>query len=401
MKKVIKSGVLHSEVPMVLRLLLIILWARFPIWQYSFGFFNMVPSFKGKGESGLATLIVLLLVLSIKYVYKKIRVVDYFLYFLIIFVYFVQYMLFPENIKLLEEYQTVFLFCTVPYFFFGLTLDIKKMLNDFRIVSIASILVMFYTYIFTGGLAVLFETEALREYMSGAYYVFPHLMLLTWLSVKNKNLIDIVFSAMGFATMIAMGIRGSVVLYVLFLVICFYLKWGYHKKKRLRLFLFAIIALLILPELMSILRDYLSIRLPSLRVFELLESNRLFSSAGRDDIRSNIIDQLLVSPFLGYGITGDQVTVGAYAHNIELELMMHFGIIIGLLLIGLIFYLLIRTLYYSRNTMERWFLVLIAMAGFVKLHISNTYLDEPYLFLMIGYCINLIRNRMKLTPEHA
>jgi hypothetical protein len=103
--------------------------------------------------------------------------------------------------------------------------------------------------------------------------------------------------------------------------------------------------------------------------------------------------QAVSNNWFGYGIAGDRAIVGAYAHNILIELWVSFGVIVGTaLFIVPVFFTVLLLIKKSRyNTAEDSFILVLISSCYVKLFLSGTYLTESFLFLLIGVLISEYR----------
>lgn len=135
----------------------------------------------------------------------------------------------------------------------------------------------------------------------------------------------------------------------------------------------------------------------SVRVFEKSQTDGFFSSEGRLDIFYVVLPAIANNPF-GLGIAGDRLLGVIYSHNIILEFLISYGWIFGTLLIVAIFAIFFVGLKKAQTTEQRVFVMLLFCSGILKLMVSGTYLNEYYLFFMIGYCISMIRAKRAYKP---
>lgn len=129
----------------------------------------------------------------------------------------------------------------------------------------------------------------------------------------------------------------------------------------------------------------------SVRIFDKLLSGTAANINSRDVIQAKLLDAIGVHLFDGYGLCGDRVIAGSYAHNIVLELWVEFGLLIGTMIFLLIAMTLLRG-YLSAKTIEcKGLIISLIFACFFKLFLSGSYLDEKFLFLLLGLCVAEIR----------
>ena len=121
--------------------------------------------------------------------------------------------------------------------------------------------------------------------------------------------------------------------------------------------------------------------------------------SGRLEIQKELIRQIKINPF-GYGLGGDRVFTGWYAHNIFLELIVQFGIFIGGFLCVFLVYIVISSLRKARAEMQILsILLLFICTGLIKLLISGSYLIEPYFFLLLGFAISIRRDKNLISDQ--
>jgi hypothetical protein len=130
----------------------------------------------------------------------------------------------------------------------------------------------------------------------------------------------------------------------------------------------------------------------STRIIDMLISGDILESSGRNILQEQLM-QAVSNNWFGYGIAGDRAIVGAYAHNILIELWVSFGVIVGTaLFIVPVFFTVLLLIKKSRyNTAEDSFILVLISSCYVKLFLSGTYLTESFLFLLIGVLISEYR----------
>ena len=114
--------------------------------------------------------------------------------------------------------------------------------------------------------------------------------------------------------------------------------------------------------------------------------------SGRDIIYGEVINQIVSNPIFGIGLAGDRIyTGGVYSHNIFLEILSGFGIIMGSVILIVIGFISIKSLF-SRdlegsNLMLIWFCI-----GFVPLTVSGSYLTEFQFWIFLGLAIKFLKD---------
>src|SRR6185437_5009512 len=109
---------------------------------------------------------------------------------------------------------------------------------------------------------------------------------------------------------------------------------------------------------------------------------------------------------IGNGMTGDRVILGgAYAHNLFLELLLEYGIILGSIFSIILLYYLISSLFIKKKGVLYYlFFAVFFTTGFIKLQFSFSYTLEPTFFMMLALVIKLNAKRdvmIKKTSQYA
>jgi O-antigen ligase len=97
---------------------------------------------------------------------------------------------------------------------------------------------------------------------------------------------------------------------------------------------------------------------------------------------------------MGIGLAGDRLyTGGTYSHNIFLEIISGFGIIVGIIILLFLGCITIRSLFLKNKTranlMLMWFCI-----GFVPLIVSGSYLTSFQFWIFLG-----LITRFSVTKE--
>jgi O-antigen ligase len=132
----------------------------------------------------------------------------------------------------------------------------------------------------------------------------------------------------------------------------------------------------------------------SSRIFDIIVNQGLIQyTSGRDEIVSILINAIRESGFLGYGIGGSWQFVNTYPHNLVIDLWISFGLFFGSLLFIVIIFIQLRGLKACKTLEDKGFLMLLFFCGFFKLFMSYTYIDEPMLYMLLGFAVGLKRRK--------
>lgn len=332
-------------------------------------------------------------------------------------VYLGNFVLFPENNEGLQKYLPYY-FYALLFFFLGVSLDIKKGKDIIYYASVLNLLCSaFYNLIFThaGGYSgSALDMNEVSHDMPQAYYVLPSVIYITWIALERFHIKDIfkltvfssvIFALLGFLLESSFGTRGPLVCIVLFAVIYVLLI-----KKTKRPWLYRTIVLMMGVVVYSFLNEFLLFMAGvtsslgmSDRIFRLALEGTFTQGENSSDERWMIMNTIKnelsrndFSSLWGHGFTGFWDKLGGYPHNVIYEILLTFGLVFGAIIIIYLLSLFIRAYTKNQNASVRGFFLVLLTCGFIKLLMSNTFLSEPFFFMLIGYCINVcsFKNRL-------
>jgi O-antigen ligase len=212
--------------------------------------------------------------------------------------------------------------------------------------------------------------------------------------VFNKfNLLDSFLIVLGGVINFIVGARGPIVCIVIFIL--FYILANSivgKQKSKFVLTLISLIFIIIIVVLNSNLilgfinNILIKRNIHSRTIYTLLNFSKIDFSAGRTDIYITCLDIIKNNPLIGIGIGGDRVLLeGTYPHNILLEILMNFGILLGSICIIFILFLTIKSIF-SKNFVNRSLSIMFLGIGFIQLFFSGSYLTSPNFWLYIAIC---------------
>lgn len=369
------------------------LWAGMLLQDVARAIFIHLPGCSVLGEYFVPAVIIILLFFSLPTIVKQIRFWDVLFYLVIAALYLMNYTWHPENVIILDQYKSIFLYDALLYYFVGAVLDFESLKRPMYYVSLTTLYVSFFWFFLfniSGGI----DFDNGGGGMSTAYALLPHLIFVVWNLLEKSNVLDTIAVILGSITLLSMGNRGSIVAFMIF-VILFLLVFKQYKKYKIgnKILTVAVFGILycFLDSIILILGLAVATLGGNMRVIEKFSNTiDLIDDSGRADIRENIIDSIEIS--YGYGFAGDQGLVGTYSHNLFIEWAISFGIIIaGILIIALIF-LSVKAYKKSATHDQKMFIVILLCCSF-KLMVSGTYLSDALFFFMIGFFVRQVRNK--------
>ena len=301
---------------------------------------------------------------------------------------------------ILTELISICLFGSLPLYLIGIQIDITKLQKAFQKTSILVIVFcLFYSLIYSQRVHGALDSNA--DEMGISYFITPHIVFLLWQTLKKFNWIIFTSLFVGILLMLSYGTRGPIVCLCTWLMAYTLIVTNFRSKLLLGTIMIIMVYTFYIysDSILSFLVDFFPNIGMSNRIVEKIMTDSFIGyehSSERDTILVQLWSALQQSNFNGYGIHGTWAISGGYAHNILFDFWISFGIIWGSILMLVILILFLRALSACKSEDEKAFLLLLFTFGIFKLFLSNLYLKEPYFWLLIGYCVYLIRNKYNI-----
>ncbi len=330
-------------------LLVSLLWGYQAFFRFFAIILNRIPFI---GPFIFPAFIIIVILLSLQFIFRKIHLIDLGLSAIVIFVGLGTIAL---NLKTTIPFQSIamefFTQCFVMYYI-GMSLHYKisidaKFLKQLTRLSYVCVITLSVVSMYVGT-SFDFDWKS-NQYIP--YWLLPHLLLILINIFEKFSFIEIGILMYGLTNLIIMGNRGSVVCFLAMLLILTIYKTSALKFRRRLLLLSVMSGIILLVWFTNLyelglraLYNYALSHNMSTRVFQTFlgeYSAGVSFDSGRWDIQKTLINLIKVNPF-GYGLGSDRYFTGMYAHNILLEIIMGFGIFFGgfinsVILINLIF----------------------------------------------------------------
>ena len=388
-----KALTLKSPMPWPVLILLLLLWGGGPIRGLILGISLRIPFISAFSNAMPNIITIIFVLLSVPYFLKKIRNVDLFFYVFIAIIFLLNYLLYPNNNDILDIYAYPFLVASVPFYFIGLVYDIEKLFNYTAIVSIIALLVS-ATSVFLFGHVEELTTEA----MTAGHKCLPHvlLMIMCVFIQKRNRWIYLGFAAIGILLLLVYANRMSLFAVLCFLACCLFLMPASSKNKtrakRVAALIIVIVAFSFVGSFVTGIESISAYFGTSTRIVDYYNQGDVLDSNGRDYLWSQMIYHIVHNPF-GVGLGGDRLLINTWSHNLFLEILLSFGLFLGPIIILMLLYVIYIGFRYAKDNIQRFFLLILFFAGVFKLQFSSSFLNDSFIFFMVGYCIFLYRNR--------
>ncbi len=373
--------------------LLGMVWTNMTLLSYFKAMLLRIPFTKDNVDFLVSCIFAVLAVLSVPYMKKRVSPALLLTYFGICIVYLLNFVLFPQNQEALEFYLVKFLLECLPLIFVGVSIDLKKHYKMLYVLSVLSVIVRSVHHI------IIEPLNVLGGDMNSAYLLLPHICMVVFAMLNKRTFINVSVSILGTITIFAYGTRGPF-LCMAVLVLAYMLVYNKFYK-RPGVFVMVAGAAVGLAfwskKIMVFLADLTEKLGTSTRILDMIMAGNAFWESGRDVIREKLL-RAISENWFGYGIAGDKALVGTYSHNILIEFWVSYGVFIGTLLLGIALFFLLRLMFLKSkdSCVEDGLIYVLMSSTLVKLSISGTYLQEPFLFLLIGVVVAEYR---KLSAE--
>lgn len=328
--------------------------------------------------------------------YNKITFEDLILMSLFLFSYLFMILIFPDNMEYFKNVQPLIKFSICVFMAISSKMlnfdELKKILKwESRVIVICLLLTIQINIDFMNQNIV---------YMEYANAISIGIALLLYYSIFDSSIIDFVLSIIGLISLLLYGSRGSLVTLLALLIIFLWLKIR-NKKILILGCIFLFVFTLFGPMFVStIITKMINLGIDS-RTIEKLINGNLFKSNDRIMIYEYLISIILKKPILGTGICGDRYflplrftgTDATYAHNLFIEILVDYGLIIGSLLILLLLYIIIKFLFKEIDISRKAFFYVFFIIGFIQLMISRSWITEPNFFIFFSILLTYSTNK--------
>ena len=374
-------------------LLLLLFWGRDHLLGYAETVMKKIPLVNIVAQWVIPFIVVVCIAAALPYMVKSISYKDVIFVLCVGLAYCLNLLIYKSTHKYLREIGTALWTTVLPVYFIGLCMDVKesgKML--YRLSMLNVWLLMFVSLVLGDPMS---DTRSLYEGAMGrAYNMLPQVLVICIFVFEKPNVWNISTLVVSSIYLFTCGTRGAVL--CLFVFIIAYVLFRKPVKKHIALYcvvllVMAVILIFYRPILLGL--KFIAVELGmSDRTINKMLSGAFFTSTGRDTLKNVVVKGILARPVLGYGIAGDRTLVGIYVHNLALEFLASYGVILGSILLMALAVVIIMGYRKAQNSETKAFILMLCCAVILKLFMSSTYLQEELFFLLLGLCIRQIRN---------
>lgn len=384
-----------NEFPLFL--LTLLLWSDRILLSYVRALLLHLPFVGSAVDPIIITIYVVLIIMALPKILGQMKGMDVVFGVAVILACLLNFVLFPENKTMLKEQLPTFLFYTFPLYYIGISLDYDRVypwLYRLSAITVAAFVVY-----------KLFIGESMDEVQSiyhgdmwGSYNFLPHVGMVAMGALKKPTIANVSLSVLGITMISLLGSRGPLVCIVLAIGIYLiaFKKFKYPTLTRILIVVGASVILLSMHSVMSMLETFAKNVGLSVRVFATYLDEEFIISDRRGRIAKRLYAMIAQKPFFGHGLYADRVALRTYAHNIAIELWHAFGVVYGTGILGVLVIVLMRVAFAIKRA-EKYALLIIPLfvAGFIKLFMSGSFLDEIYLYWFLGVSVRLCRDNAR------
>lgn len=349
--------------------------------------FNLIDTQSGSIlQTGTKVLVAIIFAYTFPIVWKEQKWKIFFVYFVSIFIFLNHYLFFSQNRGYIEELIFPFFFMCLPMFVYALT--VKNWLVLKEIMKKASVIVFVCGFILS--LLIFMGMVKIDSYsMAFSYYMLlPTIIFLDEL-IERLSIPALFISSISILSILAVGSRGPVLCIAVFIVLKLIKPSVYLRLSKIKMYLififvtFSIFVMINLQSILLFLYKWLQQFGLNSRSIILFLSEEVHLS-GRASLYDEVLSEIVRHPIEGIGIAGDRRLLnGAYVHNIFLELLANFGVLIGMIVIIFLVAMII-SIFFVKSELTYNMLIIWVSLGFVSLFVSGSYLIDTGFWTFLG-----------------
>ncbi|WP_088052518.1 O-antigen ligase family protein [Virgibacillus dakarensis] len=323
-------------------------------------------------------------------IFNRIGKIFLFTYIICIIIFLINILLYFQNLNYIISVSFWFFLICLPTGLFYIAIKNKTIFLNMLIKSAYYQIVMGLAFILSS------LTKDPSYDMVFSYLILLPLIVLVYKSFYKFLIVDFILILSGLISIIIIGSRGPLLSLAVFFVILLSNRLFRDRKKIKDIFVFLLTCLSLI--LLFVFYDSFLLRFGNIlgnygissRTLFLFTNDNANFLTGRSDLYNTTIQKITEKPFLGYGIAGDRIFLnGTYPHNLILELLSQFGVILGAFIIILLLFYWINGIL-NKNRIERDIAIIFLGIGLIQLFISGSYLTSSNFWLFMAVCISAL-----------
>lgn len=397
----------------------------FPILLFLFSHFrgtfatlvrSVIENTRGLDSLFLWGLLALLVVYSLPSVRNSLRAADVFAFCIIACGFIFSWFAGKDRYGLFAEVVQDILFRCIPAYLLAISIrDYKYAASKMRYVAHVLVVIKLIDMIQSGAGGIFADTARTAFYSQFfGYVVLPAASILIASLFRRMNVVDALFLLVAVAMIFLSGARGPLLCVLGGVALMVVLKLRQNKKMAV----LVIAGLLLVSvglyaywnQIIGGLLNFAQTIGFSTRSLNRIVDGTLLNDQWRNNASALAFDYITSNPIIGSGLLNDRIYLyetgqlaftyaprGAYPHNIFLEFMMQYGLVLGLALGIALLSMLWRSLFYFEDEDAIAVLFVTICTGFFPLLMSASYVNHQYFYAMMGVMVGMSRN-LKTKP---
>ena len=242
--------------------------------------------------------------------------------------------------------------------------------------------------------------------MEISYSILPTAIFSAYDVLKSKSFKNILYFASSTVLIFLVGSRGPLLCIFAFIILYSLLQSKFKVKILISILLIFSAFIVFRTDTLQTFRNTLAEHNIYSRTLDKFLTGSISDDTGRSKIQKIVIEDLNNNLITGTGIGGERIKINferydmkkdmssCYPHNLILEILVHYGMIVGTTIIITIFILSIKAFKKGRSQ-ERDMIIIIFSMEIVRLFISSSYTMSPLFFLYLGLIYSIIKRSGK------
>lgn len=304
---------------------------------------------------------------------------------------------YPENTSFILDMFWSTIFPCFKFFLIGLIVvadeDGMRALGRASCLAILVEVLFVFAYMMPQGLLV-------EEDMSRSYQLLPNTLLAFNYAMDRKKVLPWLFSLLGMAYHLMFGSRGPVVIVLAFVVLRMIFGKSANKTRK-RIVLVVIAAIIVFFSVSGLyssalhgIKTLFQKQGLSTRIIDFaIRGDTLGYMSDRDVLYETAMRKIAEKPFFGYGVYGEWPWIGWSIHNLYIEVIIHFGLLIGAPFLGWVLLTVLRAYLKTKNDYAKELIIVFGCNIFIRGLFGGSWLSSG-LFFLLAFCIKEL-NRIK------
>jgi len=309
-------------------------------------------------------------------------------YSVAVFIFVFHYAIFPANRMYMENNIFYFFFMSMPALLYSMSISdvgiFKKTMQKASYI-VFTLGLFIAVSVFTGRASIGAYSMSLSYYMLLPTILFiDELLDMYSTKIMTLTLISLVI-------ILSFGSRGAILCIIVFFVLKSIKTNTSRTVKRefgrLSLLSLAIILYVFFEQIvLFVYENLLKFGINSRTLLLFLRGGSQLGS--REQIFEDTLAAIAKSPITGFGLFGDRrLSESSYVHNIFIEVVGNFGVVLGIIIIAILMIMILRSLI-TKDRLKYNITIIWISFGFVHLMVSGSYLVDLNFWIFIGLLIN-------------